>query len=505
MSLQNMVYEQLRQQMVRRYFFQRSAAGLGGAALASLLNPQLFSGMPALAANPEVSSTVPPDLSSLGALPGLHHAPKAKRVIWLFMADGPSQLDLFDYKPKMVDWFDKDLPESIRNGQRITTMTSGQSRFPIAPSVFKFNQHGQNGTYISELLPHLAGVVDDLTIVRTMYTEAINHDPAITFIQTGSELPGRPSLGAWLSYGIGSPNQDLPAFVVLHSKIAAGAQTQALFSRLWGSGFLPTKHQGVALRSSGDPVLYLSNPKGVSSQSRRTMLDGLAELNQQHLQEMGDPEIAARIAQYEMAFRMQTSVPDLVDLKDESKETLEMYGPEVNEPGTFAYNCLLARRLAERGVRFTQIFLRGWDHHGGLPGQIRQLVKSADQPCAALIKDLKQRGMLDDTLVVWGGEFGRTIYSQGTLTKENYGRDHHPRCFTMWFAGGGMKPGTVYGETDDFSYNIVSENQKMHIHDLNATILHLLGINHERLTYRSQGRDFRLTDVEGNVIREILA
>lgn len=493
------LYEQLRQQMTRRYFFGRSSAGLGGAALASLMNPQLF------AANTDSASGATPDLSSLGTLPGLHHLPKAKRVIWLFMADGPSQLDLFDYKPKMVDWFDKDLPESIRNGQRITTMTSGQSRFPIAPSVFKFNQHGENGTYISELLPHLGGVVDDLTIVKSMYTEAINHDPAITFIQTGSELPGRPSLGAWLSYGIGSPNQDLPAFVVLHSKLAAGAQTQALFSRLWGSGFLPTKHQGVALRSSGDPVLYLSNPKGVSPQSRRQMLDGLAELNQQHLQEMGDPEIAARIAQYEMAFRMQTSVPDLVDLKGETKETLEMYGPEVNEPGTFAYNCLLARRLAERGVRFTQIFLRGWDHHGGLPGQIKQLVKAADQPCAALIKDLKQRGMLDDTLVVWGGEFGRTIYSQGTLTKENYGRDHHPRCFTMWFAGGGMKPGTVYGETDDFSYNIVSDNQKMHIHDLNATILHTLGINHERLTYRSQGRDFRLTDVEGRVVHDILA
>lgn len=487
--------QQARLDMTRRYFFGRSAAGLGSVALASCLNPDLF------ANTPSADSAVDP-LASLGSLPVLHHPPKAKRVIWLFMADGPTQLDLWDYKPQLKDYFDKDLPESVRNGQRITTMTSGQTRFPCAPSVFKFNQHGQNGAWVSELLPHMAGIVDDITIVKSMHTEAINHDPAITFITTGSEIPGRPSLGAWLSYGIGSPNKDLPAFVVLHSKIPGGAQTQALFSRLWGSGFLPTKHQGVALRSTGDPVLYLSNPQGVSPATRRQMLDGLGELNQERLALVGDPEIAARIAQYEMAFRMQTSVPDLVDMTQETQATLDLYGPEVTQPGTFAYNCLLARRLAERGVRFTQVFLRGWDHHGGLPGSLRQMVTACDQPCAGLIKDLKQRGMLDDTLVVWGGEFGRTVYSQGTLTNENYGRDHHPRNFTMWLAGGGVRGGMVHGETDDFSYNIT--DKPVHVHDLNATLLHLLGIDHERLTYRYQGRDFRLTDVEGHLVKEIL-
>lgn len=481
--------DQLRTQMSRRYFFGQSATGLGAAALGSILNPQLFG------ATPNAND-------GMGAMPALHHAPKAKRVIWLFMADGPSQLDLWDHKPGLKDWFDKDLPESVRNGQRITTMTSGQARFPIAPSVFSFSQHGQNGAWVSELLPHMAGVVDDIAIVKSMHTEAINHDPAITFITTGSEIPGRPSLGAWLSYGIGSPNKDLPSFVVLISRIATGSQTQALFSRLWGSGFLPTRHAGVSLRSSGDPVLYLSNPPGVNAEVRRQMLDGLVELNQERLGTVGDPEISARIAQYEMAFRMQTSVPELVNINDEPKHVLDMYGPEVTQPGSFAYNCLLARRMAERGVRFTQVFLRGWDHHGGLPGSIRQLTKAADQPCTALIKDLKQRGMLDDTLVVWGGEFGRTAYSQGTLTKENYGRDHHPRCFTMWFAGGGTKPGITYGETDDFSYNVTQN--PVHVHDLNATLLHLLGINHEKLTYRFQGRDFRLTDVEGNVIKDLL-
>lgn len=488
MNLANL--DQLRTQISRRYFFGQSATGLGAAALGSVLNPQLF------AATPNTND-------GLGALPALHHAPKAKRVIWLFMADGPSQLDMWDHKPGLKDWFDKDLPESVRNGQRITTMTSGQARFPIAPSVFNFSQHGQNGAWVSELLPHMAGVVDDIAIVKSMHTEAINHDPAITFITTGSEIPGRPSLGAWLSYGIGSPNQDLPSFVVLISRIATGSQTQALFSRLWGSGFLPTKHAGVSLRSSGDPVLYLSNPPGVNAQVRRQMLDGLVELNQERLGAVGDPEISARIAQYEMAFRMQTSVPELVNINDEPKHVLDLYGPEVTQPGSFAYNCLLARRMAERGVRFTQVFLRGWDHHGGLPGSIRQLTKAADQPCAALIKDLKQRGMLDDTLVVWGGEFGRTVYSQGTLTQENYGRDHHPRCFTMWFAGGGTKPGITYGETDDFSYNVTQN--PVHVHDLNATLLHLLGINHEKLTYRFQGRDFRLTDIEGHVVKDILA
>jgi hypothetical protein len=480
----------------RRHFFGRAAAGIGTAALASLLDPSLLH---ADAATPAAGGAN----ASYGELPALHFAPKAKRVIWLFMADAPSQLDLFEHKPKMQEMFDKDLPESVRNGQRITTMTSGQARFPVAPTVFKFQQYGKSGAWLSELLPQLGSIADDLTFVKTLNTDAINHDPAITFIQTGSQIPGRPSAGAWLSYGIGSPNQDLPAFVVLHSRLAAGSQSQALFSRLWGSGFLPTRHQGVALRSSGDPVLYLSNPPGVNDKTRRQMLDGLAELNQKRAAEVGDPETLSRIAQYEMAYRMQTSVPELTDISKESKETLDLYGPEVTQPGTFAYNCLLARRLAERGVRFTQVFLRGWDHHGGLPGSIRQLAPVADVASAALVKDLKQRGMLDDTLVIWGGEFGRTIYSQGTLTKDNYGRDHHPRCFTMWMAGGGMKPGITYGQTDDFSYNVV-ENP-VHVHDLNATILHLLGIDHQRLTFRFQGRDFRLTDVHGTVVKDILA
>jgi hypothetical protein len=421
------------------------------------------------------------------------------------MADGPSQLDLFDYKPKLQEYFGKELPPTIRNGQRITTMTSGQASFPVAPSIFKYAQHGKSGAWLSELLPNLATVVDDISIVKTVFTEAINHDPAITFIQTGSEIPGRPSMGAWLSYGIGSPNQNLPAYVVLHSRIPSGAQTQALFSRLWGAGFLPTQHQGVSLRSVGDPVLYLSNPPGVDGGTRREMLDGLAELNQERMKIKGDPEIGARISQYEMAFRMQTSVPELTDISKESKETLDLYGPEVKQPGTFAYNCLLARRLAERGVRFTQVFLRGWDHHGGLPGSMRQMAPTADVAAAGLIKDLKQKGMLDDTIVVWGGEFGRTVYSQGTLTKENYGRDHHPRNFTMLVAGGGFKRGYVHGETDDFSYNILDEEKKVHIHDLNATLLHCMGIDHEKMTYKFQGRDFRLTDVQGKVVKDLLA
>jgi hypothetical protein len=475
----------------RRYLLGKTAAGIGTAALATLLTPQLLA-----------QENDPAKLESYGVIKKLHVPAKAKRIIWLFMADGPSQLDMWDYKPKLADFFDKDLPPEIRNGQRITTMTSGQSRFPCAPSKFKFAQHGKHGAWVSELLPEMAKVVDDICIVKSMHTEAINHDPAITFIQTGSQIPGRPSLGSWLSYGLGSVNQDLPAYIVLTSRIANGSQTQALFSRLWGSAFLPTKHQGVALRSSGDPVLYLSNPPGVDGPARRRMLDSLAALNAQKHAEVGDPEIVARIAQYEMAFKMQSSVPDLIDMSKETQATLDMYGPEVKEPGTYAYNCLLARRLAERGVRFTQVFLRGWDHHGGLPGAIPNLCKAMDRPSAALIKDLKQRGMLDDTLVVWGGEFGRTVYSQGTLTKDNYGRDHHPRNFTMWMAGGGVKPGLVHGETDDFSYNVTEK--PMHVHDLNATILYQLGIDHEKLTYRFQGRDFRLTDVEGKVVKDIL-
>lgn len=486
------------QQETRRYFLGRSAVGMGAAALSSLLNT------PSQAADTTSGSTgTSPSGTTLGVLPALHFPAKAKRVIWLFMADAPSQLDLFDHKPTMREMFDKDLPESVRKGQRITTMTSGQARLPVAPSIFNFQQHGQSGAWLSELLPHTAGVADDLCFIKTLNTEAINHDPAITYIQTGSQLPGRPSAGAWLSYGVGSPNQDLPAFVVLHSKWSSKAASQALFSRLWGAGFLPSRHQGVAMRSSGDPVLYLSNPPGVSPAARRRMLDSLAALNERKHADSGDPEITTRIAQYEMAFRMQTSVPELVDFSQEPQHVLDLYGSDVKEPGSFAYNCLLARRLAERGVRFTQVFIRGWDHHGDLPKNIRLMAKDVDQACAALIKDLKQHGMLDETLVIWGGEFGRTIYSQGTLTADNYGRDHHPRCFTMWLAGGGIKPGITYGATDDFSYNVV-ENP-VHIHDLNATMLHCLGIDHERMTYRFQGRDFRLTDVHGRVVNEVLA
>lgn len=481
----------------RRHFFGKAAGGIGSAALASLLNPNLFAGNSG-------NATLNQPSTSMGGLPDLpHFAPKAKRVIYLFMSGAPSQLDMWDYKPKMAEWYDKDLPESVRNGQRITTMTSGQKRFPIAPSIFKFKQHGKVGAWVSELLPHTANMVDDLTVVKTVNTEAINHDPAITYIQTGSQIPGRPSTGAWLSYGLGSMNENLPAFMVLHSTVNGGFGGQALYARLWGSGFLSTRHQGVSLRSNGDPVLYLSNPDGMSTTMRRKMLDQLAKLNAERYSEVGDPEIQSRIAQYEMAYRMQTSVPELTDISDETDKTLAMYGPDVKKPGTFAANCLLARRMAERGVRFTQIFIRQWDQHGNLPNDIRRQCGIIDQPCAALVQDLKQRGMLDDTLVIWGGEFGRTIYCQGGLSKTNYGRDHHPRCYTKWMAGGGMKPGIVYGETDDFSYN-VTENP-VHIHDLNATFLNRLGIDHERLTFKHQGRDFRLTDVEGNVVKDIVA
>jgi hypothetical protein len=475
----------------RRHFFGRSATGIGAAALASIVNPDLLAG-PSNGAS-----------SQSDGIPGIpHFAPKAKRVIYLFMSGAPSQLDMWDYKPKMLDWFDKELPDSVRNGQRITTMTSGQKRFPIAPSMFHFGQHGDNGTRVSELLPYTAKMVDDLAVIKTVHTEAINHDPAITYIQTGSQLPGRPSTGAWMSYGLGSMNQNLPAFVVLHSTVNGNFGGQALYSRLWGAGFLSTRHQGVSLRSTGDPVLYLSNPDGMSTAMRRRMLDELSKLNNERFNEVGDPEIQARIAQYEMAYRMQTSVPELTDISGETKETLDMYGPDVTKPGTFAANCLLARRLAERGVRFSQVFIRQWDQHGNLPKDIRRQCGIIDQPCYALIQDLKQRGLLEDTLVVWGGEFGRTIYCQGGLTKSNYGRDHHPRCYTKWMAGAGVKGGIVYGETDDFSYNI-AENP-VHIHDLNATILNQLGIDHERMTYRHQGRDFRLTDVHGNVVHDIL-
>ena len=466
----------------RRQFFGRSAKGLGAVAFASLLGES-----PAAAA---LSGTAP-------RIPG---APKAKRVIYLFMAGAPSQIDTFDYKPAMIDRFDQDLPASIRQGQRLTTMTAAQARFPIAPSTFKFDHYGESRSPVSELLPHTAKMVDDLTFVKSMWTEAINHDPAITYIQTGNQIPGRPSLGSWVSYGLGSVNRNLPDFVVLN----CAPRGQALYSRLWGSGFLPSKHAGVAFRSQGDPVLYLSNPDGVDRSLRRDMLDSLQEINRRVFEEAGDPETQARIAQYEMAFRMQASVPDLTDLSGEPQHVLDLYGPDAAKPGTFGHNCLLARRMAERGVRFVQIFHRGWDHHDNLPKKIREQCAEIDQPAWALIQDLKQRGLLEDTLVVWGGEFGRTIYSQGTLTKENHGRDHHPRCFTMWMAGGGLKPGITHGETDEFSYNIV--RNPVHIRDLNATILHQLGIDHQRFTVKHMGLDMRLTGVEpAHVINDILA
>ena len=470
----------------RRLFLRSTGAGLGAAALATLLNPARSNAM--------ASEQGLPDLP--------HFAPKAKRIIYLFQSGAPSQMDLFDPKPAMVNRQGEDLPASIRQGQRLTTMTSGQATFPVAPSIFKFNQHGQSGMWMSELMPHLSTVVDDLCMIRSVHTEAINHDPAITFCQTGSQLAGRPSIGSWLSYGLGSENQDLPAYVVLTSFGSGRPDDQPLYDRLWGAGFLPTEHQGVKFRNQGDAVLYLSNPPGVDPRSRRSTLDRLKKLNEIRMEALGDSEIQARIAQYEMAFRMQTSVPDLLDVSSESAQTLEMYGPDVKRPGSYAANCLLARRLAERDVRFVQLFHMGWDHHGGLPNAIRGQCKDTDQATAGLIKDLKQRGLLEDTLIVWGGEFGRTIYSQGAITANDYGRDHHPRCFTMLLAGAGIKTGFTYGETDEYCYNIVRDG--VHVHDLNATIMHLLGIDHTRLTYRYQGRDFRLTDIHGEIVTNVL-
>jgi hypothetical protein len=479
--------------VTRRQLFGRAAAGIGTVALASLLNDRLWAG--------DVAAPAAPAYGGILAAP--HFAPKAKRVIYLFMSGGPSHIDLFDYKPALAEHHGKELPATVRMGQRVTGMTAGQTSFPCVAPMFKFAQHGQCGTWVSELLPHTAGVVDDLCVVKSLHTEAINHDPATTYIQTGAQQPGRPSLGAWLSYGLGSANENLPAFVVMISQGSGNKTDQPIFSRLWGSGFIPTEHQGVRFRSGEDPVLYLSNPPGIDPAARRRMLDGVGQLNQMAADAFGDPEINTRIAQYEMAYRMQTSVPELTDLAQEPREILDLYG--VNDSvvdGGFARNCLLARRMAERGVRFIQLMHRGWDQHGGLPGQIRGQCKDVDQPAAALVKDLKQRGLLDETLVIWGGEFGRTVYSQGALSKDNYGRDHHGRCFTMWMAGGGIKPGLSYGETDDFCYNIV--NNPVHVHDLNATILRCMGVDHTRLTFRFQGRDFRLTDVHGNVVQDIL-
>jgi len=434
---------------------------------------------------------------------GIHHPAKAKRIIYLFQSGAPSQMDLFDPKPDLENRRGEDLPESIRQGQRLTTMTSGQSKFPVAPSMFKFAQHGKSGMWFSELMPHMASLADNWCQIRSMHTEAINHDPAITFCQTGSQLAGRPSIGSWISYGLGSQNKDLPAYVVLTSFGTGRPDDQPLYDRLWGAGFLPSQHQGVKFRNKGDAVLYLSNPQGMDSQRRRRTLDRLDQLNRQHFDQLGDPEIQTRISQYEMAFRMQSSVPDLLRVADEPAHVLEKYGPDVKRPGSYASNCLLARRLAERDVRFIQLFHMGWDHHGGLPNAIKLQCRDTDQPTKALIEDLKERGLFDDTLIVWGGEFGRTVYSQGALSADNYGRDHHPRCFTTLITGAGVRGGHVVGQTDEYGYNITQD--PVHVHDLNATILHLLGIDHTRLTYRFQGRDYRLTDIHGTRVESILS
>jgi len=472
--------------LTRRRFFGRCATGAVGALGFSALS-ELLAASPASAASPT----------------GVHYRPKAKRVICMHMEGAPSQLDLWDYKPQLRKRFDQDLPDSVRDGQRLTGMTSGQSRFPVAPSLFRFSRYANNedGVWISELMPHTGAIAKDLCFIHSMHTEAINHEPGITFFQTGTQQPGRPAFGAWASYGLGNVNANLPAFVVL---ITQGfGNMQALSARFWGSGFLPSEHQGCQLRSSGAPVLYLNDPPGVERTDRRRMLDLIGAMNEKEMARTLDPEVQARITQYELAYRMQASVPDLVDISDEDEETLEMYGPEVRKPGTFASNCLLARRLSERGVRFVQLYMRGWDAHGTLPGEIRPQSKAVDQPQAALVQDLKRRGLLDDTIVIWAGEFGRTVYSQGALTSTNYGRDHHPRCFTIWLAGGGIKPGVSVGKTDDYSYNIL--DNPVSVHDLHATLLHLLGLDHERLTYRLAGRDHRLTDVFGKVRPELIA
>ena len=479
--------------MTRRQFFRWSRAGIaiGIPALATLFTADGFG----------ADTATDPKTGGLVGLP--HFPPKAKRVIFLHQSGAPSQMELFDYKPDLVKFQGTELPDSVRQGQRITGMTSGQSSFPVAPSIFQFSQYGKSGSWISELLPYHTKIVDDITIIKSVYSEAINHDPAITFLQTGFQQPGRPSMGSWASYGLGSENQNLPAFVVLISQANALNPDQPLFSRLWGSGFLPSRYQGVKFRASGDPVLYLSNPAGVPPTTRRRMLDGIAKLNGLLGEKYADPEIDTRVAQYEMAYRMQTSVPDLMDLSKEPESTFALYGPDSQKPGTYAANCLLARRLAERGVRFIQLYHRGWDQHNDLPRDIALQSKGVDQPSAGLIRDLKQRGMLDDTLVVWAGEFGRTVYCQGKLTGTNYGRDHHPRCFSIWMAGGGIQRGLSIGKTDDYCYNILED--PVHIHDLQATILHCLGIDHKKLTYKFQGRYFRLTDVGGFVVKKALA
>ena len=475
----------------RRQFFSKASLGIGTAALASMLGGCRNN-----------SSSVSNVELGRGILGKPHFSPKAKRVIFLHQSGAPSQLDLFDYKPEVIKRNGENLPASVRMGQRLTTNMAFQSRHPMAGTHFKFEQYGQSGAEFSELIPHIASVVDDLCVIKSMHTEAINHDPAITFFQTGSQQPGRPCMGSWLSYGLGSDNENLPAFIVLLSQAKVG-NMQPLYSRLWGNGFLPSVHQGAQFRSGKDPVLYLSNPPGIKAKDRRAFLDKVQQLNQIKLEDFGNPKLATRIAQYEMAYRMQTSVPEAMDLSGEPDHIFDLYGPESRIPGTFAANCLLARRMAERDVKFIQLYHKGWDHHDNLPIEIRARCGETDQPSAALVKDLKQRGMLDDTLIVWGGEFGRTVYCQGDLTRETYGRDHHPRAFTIWMAGGGVKAGTTYGETDDFSYNIVKD--PVHVHDFQATVLHLLGIDHERLIFRHQGRRYRLTDVHGEVVSGLLA
>lgn len=475
--------------MNRRHFLSKTSLGLGAAALASLINPMML------------FSRKPDPFS--GALDAPHVIPKAKRIIFLFQSGGPSQLDLFDYKPKLSEMEGKDLPDSIMGMQRLTGMTANQSGFPMAGSRFKFKRHGKSGAWVSDLLPYTADIADELCFLKTVYTSEINHDPAITFIQTGTNQAGLPSMGSWISYGLGSENDNLPAFTVLISRGSGRPFDQPLYSRLWGSGILPSLHQGVQFRAGSEPVLNLQNPDGVKQMTRRNMLAALKDLNQLHLGEYGDPEITTRISQYEMAYRMQTSVPETMDVSDEPESTYELYGEDARTPGTYAANCLLARRLAERDVRFIQLYHMGWDQHDGIPNQLPLQCKDVDQASAALVKDLKQRGLLEDTLVIWGGEFGRTAYCQGALTKQSYGRDHHPRCFSIWMAGGGVKQGITYGETDEFGYNVVKD--PVHVHDLQATILHLMGVNHERLTYRAQGRRFRLTDVHGEVVHNIIA
>jgi hypothetical protein len=482
-------FEDLKYNCTRRHFLSSASLGIGATALASLLDPAHLLGQTA------------PAGGAAPLLPATHFVPRVRRIIYLFQSGGPSQLDLFDHKPLLRRMNGQELPASVRMGQRLTGMTSFQKSLPMAGSHFEFAQHGKSGAWVSELMPHTAKIVDELCFVKAMYTEAINHDPAITFFQTGSQQAGRPSMGAWLSYGLGSENQNLPAFIVLLSRAREG--DQPLYSWLWGSGFLPSQHQGVQFRRGKDPVLYLSDPDGMSRVSRRRMLDTLRALEEQQHARVLDPEIDARIAQYEMAYRMQTAVPSAMDLSDEPAHIVDMYGPEARTPGTYAANCLLARRLAERNVRFIQLYHQGWDQHGNLPEDITTMAKSVDQPSAALVMDLKQRGLLEDTLVVWGGEFGRTNYSQGKLTKDNYGRDHHPRCFSIWMAGGGVKAGFSFGETDEFGYNIARDG--VHVHDFQATLLHLLGIDHERLLFKHQGRRYRLTDVHGHVVKDLLA